>query len=456
MVKIDKLIEKINYYMVYVMILCPPLFFFFTDLLPHFCKVKLPIESYEVFYLFLPIQIIIYIYFLVRKKNKIKFWDLLIFLMILFGIISTIFAIIPDTSLHGSIFRKEGLIHFVSYYFFFLNSRHLNKKETIVKIINLFIVIGLLQTVYSFLQVFIRGPYIFVKHEVVSYRASGFLMHPNLLGSYIILVMFLALGMYFLQDENKKFYLWSSIILYINLILTESTGPFYAYCVTLLFMFIFLKIKKKINWKQIGVTIALSIVLLFSVSSANAFVSKHLFFEEFKYRYSIISDIQGNFSFVTNFLSSNKRDEIFEKNELGVSKFDELGSYRMWIWKRSMLLVPKYLWTGAGIDNFSYAFKEVDDRHVAIFDRAHNEYLHLLITQGVFAFITYLILLLLVFIKGIKSKNWLVWILLFSFVGYSVQIVVNINYFFMAPFYYIVMGLLVGLEEYSQHEEIEF
>lgn len=452
MIKLDKLIDKINYYMVYVMILCPPVFFFLTDFLPRICRFKLPFEPNEIFYILLPIQIVIYIYFLVRRKIKISVFDLLILLLIMFGIISTIYAINRNVSIHGSIYRREGLIQFVSYYFFFLNSRCLNKKEIIIKIFNSLIIVGLLQTVYSFLQVFVRGPYIFVKHEIVSYRASGFMLHPNILGSYVILVLFLALGMYFLQDKNKKFYLWSSVTLYINLILAESTGPFYAYCVTLLLMFIFLKIKKKINWKQIGVTIAASIVLLLGVSSANQFVTKHLFFEEFRDRYSILTDIKGNLFVITNLLSPDNRDKIFEKNEQGDSKFDQLGSHRMWIWRRSLLLVPKYFWTGTGIDNFGYAFKEVDNRNVAYFDKAHNEYLHLLITQGIFTLITYLILLLLIFIKGIKSKNWMTLILLFSFIGYSIQIFVNINFFFMAPLYYVIMGLLVGYEEANKNK----
>ena len=78
MIKLDKLIDKINYYMVYVMILCPPVFFFLTDFLPRICRFKLPFKPNEIFYILLPIQIVIYIYFLVRKKMKISIYMLLI------------------------------------------------------------------------------------------------------------------------------------------------------------------------------------------------------------------------------------------------------------------------------------------------------------------------------------------------------------------------------------------
>ena len=121
----------------------------------------------------------------------------------------------------------------------------------------------------------------------------------------------------------------------------------------------------------------------------------------------------------------------------------------MWIWKRSLQIIPKNILTGAGIDNFGYAFLRVDDRRIAYVDKAHNEYLQLLITQGVFALITHLLLLILVFRKGIKSKEPLVWILMFSFVGFAVQAFMNISVYNVTPFYYIVMGLLVG---YSKEE----
>ena len=41
-----------------------------------------------------------------------------------------------------------------------------------------------------------------------------------------------------------------------------------------------------------------------------------------------------------------------ELNEKGMTKQEELGSYRGWLWKTSLKMVPDYWLTGTGIDNF--------------------------------------------------------------------------------------------------------
>ena len=49
------------------------------------------------------------------------------------------------------------------------------------------------------------------------------------------------------------------------------------------------------------------------------------------------------------------------------------------------------------------------------------------------------------FVRGIKSKDKLVWILLFAFVGYVLQAFTNISVYNVAPFFFVVMGFMEGL-----------
>ena len=120
------------------------------------------------------------------------------------------------------------------------------------------------------------------------------------------------------------------------------------------------------------------------------------------------------------------------------------------IWQNSLKLVPKYLFFGCGPDNFGYAYVKSYPWGSVYYDKAHNEYLQTLVTQGIFVFITYLTLLGIIFFKGLKCKDNLTIVLLISFVGYSVQAFLNISVTTVAPFYFIIMGLLVNQIEHEK------
>lgn len=443
---IKKHVCNLHLYIIYIMIALIPITFIFNQV-SFYLRFHIFLKYYKLYYFLLPLEFLIYVYGLYKRKWKLDIFDYLIIILGVLGFISTVYAIDINMAIFGRKSRDEGLIQILTYYLIFLNSRNIVDKSKIINIINLLIIVGLLQTCYSILQVFVRGRYIYVFREVVNYRASGFIGHPNILGSYIVLTLLLSIGMYLLYNENKIMYLFSSIMLYVNLILTESTGPFYSFIFGLFFLFIFLLKKKCISWKKIvGITVT-CVALLFIVSGANEYVTRNVFLEEFKDGFSIKSDINDNFNLLKRIAfakKSNNGDKVDEKTL--IAEIDEQGCYRLWIWRRSLKLVPKYWLHGTGIDNFGSAFKTVDDRNVAFFDKAHNEYLQILITEGLPTLLVYLLLLFLVFKTGVKSKNSLTWILLFSFVGYSVQIFMNISMYLVAPLYYLIMGLLLGCE----------
>lgn len=130
---------------------------------------------------------------------------------------------------------------------------------------------------------------------------------------------------------------------------------------------------------------------------------------------------------------------------------DSFGSGRMFIWKNTFRVIPKYLLHGVGVDNFCNAFEyplsfEYSKGNVVYFDKVHNEYLQKLICEGVFSCITYIFMLFIIFVKSIKEnikkQNFISIALFFSFVGYSVQAFFNISVIDVAPFFWIVIGLL--------------
>ena len=69
----------------------------------------------------------------------------------------------------------------------------------------------------------------------------------------------------------------------------------------------------------------------------------------------------------------------------------------------------------------------------------------MLVTQGIFTLMTYLGLLLCMFIEGVRSKDRDVWIFLAGFIGYAIQAFMNISVTTVAPFYFIICGFLTGM-----------
>ncbi|MEG2379578.1 MAG: O-antigen ligase family protein, partial [Bacilli bacterium] len=116
-----------------------------------------------------------------------------------------------------------------------------------------------------------------------------------------------------------------------------------------------------------------------------------------------------------------------------------IGNGRLEIWKNSIPLVKKYWLVGSGLDTFAKVYEQENN---IIHDKAHNIYLQMLITNGFFSLFLYLSLLLIIFIKCLKFKDPLVISLFIAFIGYSIQGFANISVINVAPYFFIIMGLL--------------
>ena len=336
-----------------------------------------------------------------------------------------------NTSIWGAYCRNEGLLCILSYYLLFLNSKSLDKKQisTIVKVL---LGTGIVQFVYCLLQVFLRFPglELFSLNDV-NYMAMGFVGNPNFLGSYCIMLLGLALMLYFIKSERK--YFWLSIIFFVNLILSQSTGPFFSFIILFIFMIVFMKFKDIIVWKKVGIVFVSFMLAFIVVSNGVELYCKKVFNDKIVSSYTIKGDILNTL----NLFGASKGND--DEN----MTIEDYGSGRITIWKNALKIVPKYFWLGSGIDTFGYVYP--DNNKGLYYDKAHNEYLQILVTEGIFSLILYLSLLLTLFVDGIKSNNKLVWILMMAFVGYALQAFLNIRVNTVAPTFYIIIGMMAGL-----------
>ena len=126
---------------------------------------------------------------------------------------------------------------------------------------------------------------------------------------------------------------------------------------------------------------------------------------------------------------------------------DTFGSNRIFIWRNALTAVPQFPVIGSGPDTFYYAFPaDMHGFYGEAYDKAHNEYLQILICQGILGFLFYLVFLGGLFIKSVPKafNNPMFAAVLVAFMGYSVQAFFNINLPIVSQSLWIFAGMMAN------------
>lgn len=128
---------------------------------------------------------------------------------------------------------------------------------------------------------------------------------------------------------------------------------------------------------------------------------------------------------------------------------DEWGTHRGYIWRNAMECYMKFsTWKkliGFGPETFGILLLQQtrNNPYNQLFDSAHNEYLHLLVTVGIAGLTAYLTFIF-AFIKrcfSYKKKNSYVIAIAFGVICYSVQAFVNLNLPIVTPILWLLLGM---------------
>ena len=388
-----------------------------------------------VLYISVPILLFIYIKDIIDSKRKLDIFDYIFYSLVLTGIISTIFSIDKNLAIFGKDFRHEGFLSILSYYLLFINYKVNGTKEDINKFFKLIIIIGLINSIYALLQIYTRFGFVLRYYDDPA-MASGMCGNPNFFGSLIVTCLGIIISKILMDKKICIKHILIIITLFISLINSQSTGPFLTLLLILIFLPTFFYKKKCLILKNL----ILLIIILICTYLGVYFLNKY---------YSIINNISIKCEMCKN--------EIKETINNG-------GNGRLEIWENSIDIAKNNLFIGVGFDNFylvypnpkinnNMSFSFTDDgvklnyEYYYIIDNAHNVYLHTLVSTGILGLVPYLLLCLLTFIKGLKSKEKLSFILLGGFVAYSVQAFANISVVQVAPIYYIIIGLILSIKE---------
>ena len=324
-------------------------------------------------------------------------------------------------ALAGDGSRVEGLITILIYFVLFFIARHVGLKN----VIQFVLVSGVIVAVIGIMQKY--GLDILPKNHVsinwtnVSYSTIG---NPNFLGSYLVLL--LPVAMYEFVGLKK----WYGLVVYgvilYCLLATMSRGPWLGAMAAVGMFVLMLWLVKKFDWRRLGIVFVTSVALmgLFNVLGDGALLN----------RFGTIGTDIG---------------EVVSGGE----NLEKAGSYRMFIWIRSLELVKENPLWGVGLEQLGYAFIDnySEDMvqywgRVMFVDRAHNEYLHIAVSTGIPSLLVYLAFLFMVLRDGWRNwrKDEILLPVYAAVIGYLVQAFFNISVVSVAYLFWIYMGFLVN------------
>ena len=201
----------------------------------------------------------------------------------------------------------------------------------------------------------------------------------------------------------------------------------------------------------LAVLVGLGVVLIYIF----IYCIKNKFYEKFIVVFAIILSITcltvalSKTTLIKDLTKMGKETTQIAKGNLD----NNYGSKRMYIWKETIKIVPNHLLHGVGIDSFHKAFNgealilQQPTKRI-LYDKAHNEYLQILVTQGIFALTSWLFIYGYAVCKGTKNcfRNKEIYSVL-PVIGYLVQAFFNISVIEVAPMFYIALGLCCAKEK---------
>lgn len=453
----------------------------------------------SVFYI-ISIFLTLMYFFIVKKINyfkaiKLKKVHYLVFIFIIMNILSCVFSPYKEYNLFLGLGRGEGLFNILLYSLtFLLISLFFKFDKKYFKFISLSVIFV---SLIAFLEYLGFNPFNIYKGHTGPFNMSYMTTFGNkgVLSAFYTIMITISFCSYIFLSNSKieDFIHLLSIFLGIFIfgVINVDSG-LVAFAVSLMLVVPFILINNKYLSKAmiIGGTIVLSYALnyilnpvyrystkiyklepQFDIYSVMLFIVIILFVFAYFYIRNSNYEIKSTKKFVKriyiiypiviifgliliyfvdfNIPLLNSIQEILHGNFS-----DELGTYRLFLWKRSIKLISDYPLIGTGPDTFSYRFMSVYwkdvlllDNKITINDTAANVYLTMLVNIGILGLISYLsfIIKLLKDLFSYKDKSFNIsLIFFFAIICFLVQDFFNLSVVIITPIFYTIMGIAIS------------
>ena len=417
--------EKMNFFILIIVAVTP--FMYFPNTISY--------SSLPKFLFLLLLTVLISITMLLRKSKEtypIHREDKLISMYLLLIILATIFSHNHLYSLIGYSTRFEGLITLLMYIFiFFLAYRNFQYNEKNFKV---FIITTIILSLYGVVQYFGFDPMPKELARVIFVgRGHSTFGNPNFHGTYLTLVLPIASYAY-LRTGNMLYYFAAGSI-YLSLItsFTRSgwVGSFFAFGII-----VFYAIKSKFNRKFITYLLVLLLVI------------------------TLVMEIESEGRVLLRALSLvEEAGDVLTQAD----GYEDGGANRIFIWERVIPLIFERPLLGFGPETLGEVFSdryfdEIIEKYgeERIFDKAHNEYLHIAVTTGIPSLIIYLAFVFSILRRAFKNKknNPMIIPLMASIIGYLIQAFFNLSIITVAYIYWAFLGILLRLSLDAENQEL--
>lgn len=369
------------------------------------------------------IMAIIYIAFVFPKRG-LHFLDTIedkfLFGYFAWLCLSTIFAENIGLAILGSTARRDGLITFVFYMIAYAVGKNAVINRNVIRAV---FISSVVISIYAIIQFFHLDPE-FLQLYPDSWKGLAFstMGNPNFLASYLVLV--LPVGPYLAIKGKKWLALPGFAIVLFALFCTRTRGAWIGAVIGLITFLVLIVMRME---KKRAIALLLLIVL---------FSGAILVF--FNY-------ISGGVLF------AKIHQTIVDIKRVKANSYDvrTVGTNRYYVWTKLIPLIKERPIVGYGVENMGtimhQRYKTVIEKDFGKFlnwDKAHNEYLNILISSGIPSLILYLGFVISAIVKGVRKRRQgceMIILFLSSVAGYLVQAFFNIQ---MVSVFYVFMAML--------------
>jgi O-antigen ligase len=324
-----------------------------------------------------------------------------LFFFMVFLMISSFLAPVPMTAWIGSPFRFTGATTWYACIVLFILASSCRKAE---KLLGYLCATAAVVSSLAVLQYFGIN---LVPHEPAreGLIAYGTLPHPNFLGTYTVFIL-PAAAIFYLRTQKWPWLLCSALI-YAGLLVSLCRGSWMAGAIGIALV-IFFALKDREKRKPLLLLgLAFLIVTLALLPARDGLLLARM----------LSVPVEAG------------RALQFE---------DAAGSHRLFIWKKLLRLIPHFWAFGVGPDHLIYGRLALPDG--SIVDKAHNIFLEIAVTMGLFALASYSAFLCFILRPPGSEAGFapFVMVLVYLLQGlFNIDVVVNM------PLFWIVMGVAV-------------
>lgn len=359
------------------------------------------------------------------KKKSVEFWILIASLgFILFQIIALLNTDIFIIGFIGDTQRRNGFLGYLALTIIFLFTSIRFNYFYSLRFIKTSIFIGLTLSLYGFLQTEGRD---FVQWDNPYNSMISTLGNPNFASALLAVLTIISTLLLFIKSIQNTYKLVALLVVVLSLIAIIKSNSRQGLLVITLGLLFYLLIYSYFHFHRARVFIILATAGIFSLLIAGMLQIGPL--ERYLYKSSV--------------------------------------SVRGYYWKAAYEMFKSEPLTGVGLDRYGSYFKEFREVGYPLnygfeitSSNAHNVYLQLLSTGGLFVGVFYALILLLVFINGIKNVKYssgdeqkIALLLLSAWIGFQSQSLISIDNVGLSVWGWILSGSILGIRVNSQKSE---